>query len=124
MTSLSGPENLDGPMALGAAAADDNWLRAAGARLRVPPAGWRSRSACADVGHDLFFGELNPDQEARAKVICQHCHVQDACLAFSIAQNVQYGVWGGLNGPERKMVRQVWTEQLTREVAGQAQHTA
>lgn len=123
MTSESGTENPGVPMALGGAGADENWPGAAGARLRIPPAGWRARSACAGAGHDLFVGELNPDQEARAKGICQHCQVQDACLAFSIAQDVPYGVWGGLNGPERRKVRQVWSEQLTSDVADRAQQT-
>ncbi len=127
MRSESGPRNPDVPMSVrvgSAAGADDGWLRAAGARLRVPPAGWRDRSACTNADHDLFVGELSADQETRAKAICRRCHVQDACLAFSIAHGVQYGIWGGLNGPERQRVRKVWSEQLANADTNQAEQSA
>ena len=124
MTLVSGPENPDVSSTLGGSGTDDNWLRAAGSQLRVPPAGWRALSACASADHGLFVGDISPYQEARAKEICERCQVQDACLAFSITHGVQSGVWGGLNGRERRKVRQVWMEQREMGVAGEAQQPA
>ncbi|MEX1004877.1 MAG: WhiB family transcriptional regulator [Acidimicrobiia bacterium] len=98
MKPLSGVERPDTAETAGgttSAGADEGRLRAAGARLPIPPAGWREHSACSHADHDLFVGELTPDQEARAKAICEQCQVQDACLAFSITHEVQYGVWAG-----------------------------
>lgn len=100
--------------------ADDAWLRAAGARLQVPPAGWRARSACATADHELFVGELDAHEEATAKAICAGCQVQDACLAYSITHGVQYGVWGGMNGAERRSLQRIWANQLEPDGVSQA----
>ena len=124
MTSVSGSGYHDVPSTPGGSGTDDNWLRAAGSQLRVPPAGWRARSACTSADHDLFVGEIDLEQEARAKAICGRCQVQDSCLAFSITHGVQYGIWGGLNGRERQKVRRVWTEQRAMGVAGAVQQPA
>jgi WhiB family transcriptional regulator, redox-sensing transcriptional regulator len=126
MKSVSGGNDTDTPAGGGATVAGegDSWLRTAGARLRVPPAGWRARSACASVGHDLFVGELTPEQETRAKAICERCQVQDDCLAFSITHGVRYGVWGGLNETERQHVREIWSAQRTLGVGSRARRTA
>jgi WhiB family transcriptional regulator, redox-sensing transcriptional regulator len=92
--------------------------------MRVPPPGWRARTACANADHDLFVGELDFDQETRAKAICEECQVRDACLAFSITHGIQYGIWGGFNASERQRIRQIWSQQRASGVAGRRQQTA
>lgn len=43
---------------------------------------------------ELFFAE-EPSQLARARLLCQTCPLQDACLTGALERGEQYGVWGG-----------------------------
>jgi WhiB family redox-sensing transcriptional regulator len=65
---------------------------------------WRHDAACIGVDPDVFF-PAEGMSEARAKAICAGCRVRDECLAYSIETRMDSGVWGGLTGPERRMVR-------------------
>ena len=72
-------------------------------------AGWRSLAACRDVDTDLFFpvGVTGPAelQIAQAKALCRRCPAREACLAFAIRTNQEYGVWGGASEDERRAIR-------------------
>lgn len=62
----------------------------------------------------LFFGEEDgtgrkPNRPAltsieirRAKQICEECPVSRDCLEYAIAQDQDYGVWGGMTAKERQ----------------------
>lgn len=39
------------------------------------------------------------------KSICQHCPVQQLCLAYAIANDEKFGVWGGMDRKERNAVK-------------------
>ena len=73
---------------------------------------WRERASCASVDSDLFFpvGATGPAvaQIAAAKAVCATCPVQPECLAFAIATNQEYGVWGGTSEEERRALRRAW----------------
>jgi WhiB family redox-sensing transcriptional regulator len=60
---------------------------------------WMTDAACAQVGMDLFFPERN--EGAAAKAVCSECPVRDACLEYAIANDEQYGVWGGMSTSAR-----------------------
>jgi WhiB family redox-sensing transcriptional regulator len=73
---------------------------------------WRTRAACRSEDPDLFFpvgvtGAAIP-QIAAAKAVCAGCPVREACGAFAIATNQEYGVWGGLDEEERREQRRRW----------------
>lgn len=63
--------------------------------LRHP---WMDHAAC--TGHpDLFFPEGKSNDviagEKQAVQVCSTCPVQADCLAYAIANDERYGVWGG-----------------------------
>jgi WhiB family transcriptional regulator, redox-sensing transcriptional regulator len=73
-----------------------------------------SRAACDQrngTDPELFFPAAEPGspaygaQVAAAKSICGGCPVQDACLAYALDSGQDDGVWGGLDGPERRELR-------------------
>jgi WhiB family redox-sensing transcriptional regulator len=73
---------------------------------------WRPLAACRHVDSDLFFpagssGDAAKDVE-RAKAVCAGCPVQRPCLAFAIATNQEFGVWGGCDERERPALRRKW----------------
>ena len=43
---------------------------------------------------DLFFAEA-PEDIRLAKMLCEHCPVQAACLAGALRRGEPWGVWGG-----------------------------
>jgi WhiB family redox-sensing transcriptional regulator len=43
---------------------------------------------------DLFFAEA-PEDIRLAKLLCEHCPVQAACLAGALRRGEPWGVWGG-----------------------------
>lgn len=69
---------------------------------------WQQDAACHGAEPSLFFGpqheprDVKTTREATAKAICRTCPVREACLAFALDTNEQYGVWGGLNEAERR----------------------
>ena len=40
--------------------------------------------------------------ERKAKAVCGRCPVSLACLAFALESRTEFGIWGGLNGKERR----------------------
>lgn len=78
-------------------------------RIPAAPAnsGWQSDAACRGLGDDLFFapgnerGQTRRRRENRAKAICAKCSVVGPCLAWALAAEEAYGVWGGRTEAER-----------------------
>ena len=72
---------------------------------------WQDRAACAGTTMLLFFGrdgETQAEREAReseARAVCASCPVRSECLAYALRHSVRYGIWGGLNEPERSLER-------------------
>ncbi len=79
---------------------------------------WRRQAACLEMSTDLFFpiGQTGTawTEANRAKSICSGCSVRAHCLAFALATNQQFGVWGGYDEEERRQVRRL----LRRRMAG------
>ncbi len=76
--------------------------------------GWRAASACRDLPSEVFLAEgpMGPLEELAAKAICAECAVIDACLAYAIAHDAPFGVWGGMTAAERRPLRQAWRSSL------------
>lgn len=70
---------------------------------------WRLSAACLSVDPDMFFpigSTGNAFHEiAKAKAVCAGCPVREACLAFAMATNQEFGVWGGQDEDERRRLR-------------------
>lgn len=70
--------------------------------------GWRERAACTDVDPELFFpltaSGPSQFQTAQALAVCAGCTEREECLEWSLDQEIQHGVWGGLSEPEREVL--------------------
>ncbi|WP_345441839.1 WhiB family transcriptional regulator [Actinoallomurus vinaceus] len=66
-----------------------------------------NRAECQKVDPELFFpiGELTPDQEAEARAVCGRCPVRADCLHYSLETAQRYGIWGGTDEDERRLMR-------------------
>lgn len=91
-------------------------------------ASWWSRAACSTADPDLFFpiSSAGPAvrQVARAKAICAHCEIQQACLNYALDAGPVQGVWGGMTEDERKLLvrreRRARTRHAGRQAVGAA----
>lgn len=74
--------------------------------------GWRERAACRHVEAKLFFTAgttgIAVNQIAAAKAVCGRCPVRDAGLQFAFETNQEWGVWGGTDEDERRLLRRAW----------------
>lgn len=67
---------------------------------------WMERAACRDADPETFFPERGDFAAARdAKAICAGCDVAPDCLEFALANDLWYGVWGGVSDRERRRIR-------------------
>ena len=70
---------------------------------------WRFLGRCLDEDPDLFFpvGSTGPavGQTLEAKGVCRQCEVRQQCLTWALAEGLDDGVWGGLDGDERRALR-------------------
>lgn len=71
---------------------------------------WRYKAACFGLPPSLFFpDELDDDNQGReAKGVCESCPVRVPCLEYSIANNIEHGIWGGVGNDLRMWLRARW----------------
>ncbi len=72
---------------------------------------WQRRALCKGVRSSLFFPpstsekkEEKERRESRAKAICGRCRVIAPCRDNALILREPYGIWGGLNESERKLI--------------------
>jgi WhiB family transcriptional regulator, redox-sensing transcriptional regulator len=72
------------------------------------PGSWRESAACQQVDTELFFPVSRSGRgaaEARqAKAICARCPVRQPCLSYALATRQAYGIWGGYDDEERRVL--------------------
>ena len=66
--------------------------------------GWARRASCRALDAELFFPETMNDEEA-AKRVCAACPVREECLEHAMRNGEAFGIWGGLNLRERRVLR-------------------
>ncbi len=55
----------------------------------------QSSGRCSQEGdHHIFFSD-RPSELAAAQQICRACSVRVDCLEVALADNLEWGVWGG-----------------------------
>lgn len=70
---------------------------------------WVEDALCAQVDPEIFFPENgHTEYGVKAKRICAKCPVVDACLEYGMS--VEFGIYGGLTGPERARLRRTRKE--------------
>ena len=73
--------------------------------LGEPPA-WYERAACIEADADCFFPEKGGSTR-EAKRICAECEVRTECLAYALANDERFGIWGGTSERERRRLRRL-----------------
>ncbi len=61
---------------------------------------WASRGACRTTDPDLLF--VQGAAQNRVKAVCTGCPVRTECLADSLDNRTEFGVWGGMTERERR----------------------
>lgn len=84
-----------------------------GLDLRLPPP-WTVGAVCAQTDPDAFFPEKG-GSTAAAKRVCGRCPVIAECLAYALARNERFGVWGGLSDRERRPLARAYRQRQRQE---------
>jgi len=73
---------------------------------------WQQTGACRNGMATDFYPPMHTERkherlarERRAKSVCAACPVQLQCLEHAIEVDERYGIWGGLNQDERRLLR-------------------
>jgi len=80
--------------------------------LSTPNSEWRAKALCLGLDQELFFPDSRQGQTyARARRVCGHCPVRQACLADALVEerylSMEHisGMRGGLT-PDERVARQ------------------
>ena len=65
---------------------------------------WQDHANCVGLDSNLFFPERGESCD-EAKAICAACTVRAECLEYALANNEQFGIWGGTSNRERRAIR-------------------
>ncbi len=61
---------------------------------------WAAKGACRNSDPDALF--VQGAAQNRAKAVCMGCPVRTECLADSLDNHTEFGVWGGMTERERR----------------------
>lgn len=67
---------------------------------------WMEFARCRGADPNLFFAEPGvawQEKHAEAKKYCSKCVVYKDCMKFSIDNQIDYGIWGGLSPTQRRI---------------------
>lgn len=73
--------------------------------MSEPRSSWSVRGACSVDPTPFMQDPMLPIDVRRCKEICGLCPVAKQCLAYAIANDERYGIWGGMNRKERKALK-------------------
>ncbi len=77
-------------------------------------ASWRESAACRHADTELFFpigsAGIATRETQRAKTICAGCPVRQPCLVFALVTGQEFGIWGGYDEGERRLLHRRWRE--------------
>ena len=65
---------------------------------------WRDQAVCKEADPNLFYSN-KPAEIKQAVEICNTCPVRVLCANYAVAENEEYGVWGGLTEADRRQLR-------------------
>jgi hypothetical protein len=65
---------------------------------------WIDQTACTPDTFDLFFSRKSKEQD-KAIAICNSCPVKLQCLRTAVANNEEFGIFGGKTPDERKNIQ-------------------
>ena len=65
---------------------------------------WMAVALCREYPRETFF-PTDGAGVVRAQRICARCPVREACLAYALAERIEFGVWGGCSERARQRMR-------------------
>ncbi|WP_336248754.1 WhiB family transcriptional regulator [Stomatohabitans albus] len=65
---------------------------------------WAGQAKCLQAEPDTFFPEKGGSTR-EAKRICALCDVANECLAYALANDERFGIWGGKSERERRRLK-------------------
>ena len=65
---------------------------------------WIGHAICTDADPEIFFPPVGKSG-AVARQICSRCSVRADCLAYALAAEEEFGIWGGLDQNERQNLK-------------------
>lgn len=65
---------------------------------------WQAEALCAQTDPEAFFPEKGGSTR-EAKRVCLNCTVRAECLAYALAHDERFGIWGGLSERERRKLK-------------------
>ena len=70
----------------------------------ITPPAWMADGLCAQVDPDTWFPERGGSTR-EAKAVCRRCPVRAECLAYALANDARFGVWGGTSERDRRRMK-------------------
>lgn len=73
----------------------------------ITPEPWVDDALCGQTFPDAFFPDPDTPEQSKANAlkVCGACTVREECLAYALANNERYGIWGGLTPRERRAIK-------------------
>lgn len=65
---------------------------------------WQDRALCPQTDPEAFHPDRGGSTR-EAKMVCVGCGVRGECLAYALAHNERFGIWGGLSERERRKLK-------------------
>ena len=65
---------------------------------------WQQDALCKETDPEAFFPEKGGSTR-EPKAVCLSCTVRVACLTYALANDEEFGIWGGLSEKERRRVK-------------------
>ncbi len=72
-------------------------------KSRLIDNGWMEEANCRGEPVGLFFSYEASDNSL-AKLVCSECVVQPDCLKYAVDNKIIYGIWGGTDEYERRVL--------------------
>ena len=69
---------------------------------------WMTGGVCAQVDPELWFPEKGGSTR-EAKALCARCPVHPECLAYALAHDERFGIWGGASERDRRRMKRTTT---------------
>lgn len=64
---------------------------------------WQFEAVCGPEDEKLMFSEL-PSKIEKMKSLCATCPVEADCLNFAIANDIEWGIFGGTTPKDRRIL--------------------
>lgn len=72
-------------------------------KTRLIDTDWTEEANCLGEPPEIFFS-YEANVIALAKMVCAQCEVKPDCLKYAVDNKIIYGIWGGTDEYERRVL--------------------